>query len=472
MNNQKNILIVGAGVAGELLKKDIEKNQIECQIIGFVDDYETGSDRLNILGKIDEMPKIIDLYNVNEIVIAIPSADGGLVRRIMLANERNRIPIKIVPRDQKVISYDDVKYLEAKGVDFEDFLGRPFVKKNVRELKKFYRGKKILITGGAGSIGSEIVKQLLSLDTKKIIVYDNSEYLTFNLDQNLHERGINKNQYKLVIGNILNKIKLEILVRTEKPDMILHAAAYKHVCLMEDNPDEAVLNNVVGTKTLIDIAIKNGIKHFVFISTDKVVNPTSVMGLTKKIGEFYIKKVSRGSRTIFTIVRFGNVINSNGSVLPLFERQIEDNSYITVTHKKVMRYFMSIREAANLVIESTSNDKKGNIFILNMGELISIYQVAKCVIRSKCLLTGEDVAIKFIGLKKGEKLVEELMTEKEKNNLAKTKMEDIFCLKNLDKCQVNLDTTIAKLEKMALSGNNKELSSFLKGIFPPVKLKK
>jgi len=469
MNDYKNILIIGAGIAGRLLEKDIAKNQTKCKIVGFVDDEMEKSKRLNILGDIDNLSKINKIYKVDEMVISIPSASGSLVRRIVLNNLKNRVPIKIVPREQKTINYNYVKYENLSDLSCEDLLGRPFEKSNTTSLAKFYQGKKIFITGGAGSIGSEIVRQVLDLGAKKVIIYDNSEYLIFNLDQNLKEREISKKRYELVIGNILNHNKVDHIIRKEKPDMVFHAAAYKHVYLMEENIDEAIRNNILGTKNVVNSSISNGVKHFVFISTDKVVNPTSVMGATKKLCEYYIKSLNN-KKTKFSIVRFGNVMNSNGSVLPFFERQIRENRYVTVTHKKIQRFFMSIKEAAHLVVTSASNDSRGDINILDMGELINIHEIAQCLIRSKNLIIGEDVEIKIIGLKKGEKLIEELFTESEKNNLIKTKTRGVFRLKNFEKCDRDINHLLKDLVEIASNfPGRKKIRNYLKDIFPTLK---
>lgn len=467
----KNILIIGAGIAGKLLLEDIENNVPNAKVIGFVDDQNTVTNKMNLVGKINDLPEIIKTYQLDEIIVAIPSATGSLMRKIILKCLSSRTPIKLVPRTQHVIGQNDVTYSEIKDFSLEDFLGRPFLKQNVESLKNFYKNKTVFITGGAGSIGSEIVRQLIDLQIKKIIVYDNSEYLTFNLDQNLKERGIAKNKYRLVIGNILNRNKLNKVIAEEKPDFVFHAAAYKHVYLMEDNIDEAIINNVVGTKNVVDTAIENNIKNFVFISTDKVVNPTSIMGSTKKIAEYYIKSIS-DSNTKFNIVRFGNVINSNGSVLPLFERQIKDNKTISVTHKKVRRFFMSIREAAQLVITSASRNGDGNIYILDMGELINIYEAALCLIRTKNLIPSEDVKINIIGLKKGEKLIEELFTQKEMGNIVKTEIDNVFHLKNFEKCPMDINKVIADLENFVkLNNTQTELKKQFIKIFPSLRKK-
>ncbi len=469
MNEYKNILIIGAGIAGKLLKEDIEKNILNSKIIGFVDDQKPIDSSMKIVGKIEELSKINEIYKIDEIVIAIPSASGELIRKILLNNAGNRTPIRLVPRSQHVIGQNDVKYSDVKDFALDDFLGKPFLKQNVEKLKEFYNNKIVFITGGAGSIGSEIVHQLIDLGVKKVIVYDNSEYLTFNIDQALKERGVSKEKYKLIIGSILNREKMSRIIREEKPDFVFHAAAYKHVYLMEENIDEAILNNVIGTKNVIDAALENEIKNFIFISTDKVVNPTSIMGSTKKIAEFYIKSLDK-SKTKFNIVRFGNVINSNGSVLPLFERQINERKYVTVTHKEVKRFFMSIREAAQLVITSIARDNDGEIYILDMGELINIYEIASCLIRTKNLIPEEDVKINIIGLKDGEKMIEELFTEKEMDNLVKTEIDNVFRLKNYEECPIEINKIIKNFEELLKSNSNQDkLRSYFEEIFPSLK---
>jgi FlaA1/EpsC-like NDP-sugar epimerase len=468
MSNEKNILIIGAGKAGRLLMQDIDKNVDGAHVIGFVDDQVPKSLTMKHLGSIDELSKIVKIYQVDEMIIAIPSADGALIRRILMKSMKNRIPIRIVPRNLRVISKSEVRYSEVKSLETEDFLGRPFIDKNIEKLKKFYRGKTIFITGGAGSIGSEIVRQLIDLEAKKVIVYDNSEYLIFLLEQQLKERGM-RGRCDLIVGNILHNNKLNALFAHIKPDIVFHAAAYKHVHLMQDNIDEAIYNNVIGTKRVIDAAMKNGVKLFTFISTDKVVNPTSIMGATKKLCEYYIQCLHSKS-TKFNIVRFGNVINSNGSALPLFERQMALHKYVTVTHKKMQRFFMSIREASSLVIESTAEGKSDSIHILNMGELINIYEVALCLIRSKDLTPDEDVEMRITGLRKGEKMIEELYTESEGGKMVKTKSGRIFSLKNHEKCPVEIKKILDEFEEMVKNGGDQDtLRAKMRKIFPSLK---
>lgn len=466
----RNILVIGAGKAGRLLAQDIERNVAQAHVIGFVDDQEPSDKKMRRLGGVDDLSKIAKIYKIDEMIVAIPSADGVLIRRILMKNMKNRVPIRIVPRDQRIISKSDVKYAEVKPLDVEDFLGRPFIDKNVERLKKFYKGKIVFVTGGAGSIGSEIVRQLVDLEVKKVVVYDNSEYLIFLLEQQLKERGM-REKCELIVGNILHSNKLNSLFAKIKPDIVFHAAAYKHVHLMQDNIDEAVYNNVIGTKRVIDAALANNVKLFTFISTDKVVNPTSIMGATKKLCEYYIQCL-KSKRMKFNIVRFGNVINSNGSALPLFERQMTLHKYVTVTHKKMQRFFMSIREASSLVIESTAEGKSNSIHILNMGELINIYEVALCLIRSKDLIPEEDIEVRIMGLRKGEKMIEELYTENEEGNMAKTKSGRIFSLKNYDQCPMDINKILEEFESLVKGGSDQEkLRGKLKSVFPLLKIK-
>lgn len=463
----KNILIIGAGRAGKLLYKDIKANHPAYRVLGFLDD-NIRANKPPIIGTLADFQEISGLYAIDEIVLAVPSADGELVRRLLLANQHNQIPIKIVPRNQRIIDKSDVRYDEVRDLIPEDFLGRPFIRPNVEKLKKYYRNKVVFVTGGAGSIGSEIVRQLIDLEVRRVIVYDHSEYLVFMLEQQLKERG-QLDRCSLVIGNILNTTKLDRLFKELKPDIVFHAAAYKHVHLMQENIDESLHNNVIGTKGVIDTVIANKIKLFTFISTDKVVNPTSVMGATKKLGEYYINSL-RTPRTRFNVVRFGNVINSNGSALPLFERQMALHGYITVTHKRMRRFFMSIREAAQLVIESTAYSKPRSIYVLNMGELINIYEVALCLIRSKNLLPHKDVEVRITGLRKGEKLIEELYTDAESANLRKTQNSRVLSLKNQEVSPKSIEAIMKEISSLTtLPGNSPKLVRYMKKLFPSLR---
>jgi FlaA1/EpsC-like NDP-sugar epimerase len=463
MKNRK-IVIVGAGTAGVLLAKDIKRNFNSGEVIGFVDD--TRSKKTHILGKIKDLPKLVQDNSVDEVVIAIPSAKGELVREILLNSKDSNIPIKIVPRDIRVLNKDRVRYADIKAVSVNDFLGRPIIKRNLNKVKDFYKNEKVLVTGGGGSIGSEIVWQLIELGAKQVIVLDHAENACFNITRELREQGVGKRRYQVIVGSVLNKKKVEQVMKRYKPNIVFHAAAYKHVGLMQDNVDEAVHNNVFGTKIVLDAAIKYGIKRFIFVSTDKVVNPTSVMGASKKIAEYYVQSV-KPKDTIISIVRFGNVINSQGSVLPIFEEQIDNYRYVTLTDRRMKRFFMSIREAAELVIMSGTRSVKKAVYVLDMGDLISLYEVTRCLIRSKGMRPGIDVEERIIGKRPGEKLEEELFTDRERKKMRKTNMPNIYRLESDVDIQKSIDEIMKSLSDISNNGkSHKEVTKYLGELFP------
>jgi FlaA1/EpsC-like NDP-sugar epimerase len=464
MSKDKNILIVGAGKAGRLLANDL-KSMDGQRLVGFVDDA-TGTE---VIGALRDLGKICKIRQIDEIVIAIPSSDGSLIRKILINIQNNRVPIKIIPREQQIIRTGLVNYNEVRDLIIDDFLGRKYDRSDLSGLQKHFLKKRVLVTGGAGSIGSEIVKQLLQMKTEQVVVYDNCELLTFNLDQYLKENSY-PSDYKLIIGNILNRDKLERCIKFYRPEIIIHAAAYKHVYLMQENIDEAIINNIEGTKNVVDTAIRFNVPQLTFISTDKVVNPTSVMGATKRICELYIQKAyTPYTHLKWDIVRFGNVINSNGSVLPLFERQIREQQMVTITHKDVSRFFMSIKEASRLVIESTADEISNSAHVLNMGELVNIFEIAKCLIRSKNLIPGVDVKIHFTGLRKGEKMTEELFTKDEISQLSFNKQANIYAVK-LSAGKKELDRKIISLITNSKKGDLAQVSKQLKRMFVSLQL--
>jgi len=447
---RKKVLIVGAGVAGRLLKKDIDSNYPDIEVVGFVDDQRRKSRQ--VLGTGEELSRIYDDYFIDEVVIAIPSADGEQIRKVLLNSLSNRVPIRIVPRREIVLKTDIVKYADVKVIEPDDFLGRRPLKRNVCLLDKYYRDKVVLVTGGAGSIGSEIVRQLIDIGTKKVVVFDRSENMCFELVQQLTELGIGKRRYEVVVGDVLNRAKLGYVMGRFKPNIVVHAAAYKHVFMMENNPEEAVSVNVLGTRNVVEEAWLHKVGRFVQISTDKVVNPESIMGATKKLAECYVRsrQNDKNKKMDFSIVRFGNVVNSHGSVLPLFERQISDQGYVTVTDRRMKRFFMSIREAAQLVLMSATEKGRGSVYILNMGDLISVYDVARCFIRSKNLLPDVDVRIKFIGRRRGEKIVEQLFTREEKKMMKETKIDNVWRIADCGQCPDNMEGILSELEGLVM----------------------
>jgi len=466
----RRIIIVGAGRAGRILAADIKKNYRKKEVVGFVDDVKRRNGR--VLGRVDDLARLLSKEEIDEIIIAVPSAEGELVRRVLLSVLDNTVSVRIVPRDVRVLNTNRVMYREVKTIEVEDWLGRPIIKRDLGKIKAFYRNKRVLVTGGAGSIGSAIVRQLLELGAMKVIVLDHAESSCFELIEGLNRKKVDKSRYRVVVGSVLNKRKVAALMDKYKPQIVFHVAAYKHVGLMEANVDEAIRNNVLGTKIVLDASVERGANRFIFVSTDKVVNPTSVMGASKKIAEHYVQSIST-AKTVVSVVRFGNVINSQGSVLPIFEEQIENYRYVTITDKRMKRFFMSIREAAELVIMSGTRSKQKAIYVLDMGDLISLSDVVMCLIRSKGLRPGVDVEEKIIGRRPGEKIEEELFTAAERKKMKRTNMANIFRLESPVELKEPIDGVISKLVGLCnTEASSRKIINYLGRLFPTLKEKK
>jgi FlaA1/EpsC-like NDP-sugar epimerase len=414
---KQRILIVGAGVAGIALSKNYPSNLI----IGFLDDG-VPKNGINILGKLEDVNQIIKKYKITDVFFAIPSASGLVIRKFINSIEDQTVKLSILPRSIKTIVKRSVNINELTDVDFLNLIGREPVKHDVLEIKNFIKGKKVLVTGAAGSIGSRLVKLIAqNLNPALVICVDWWENGIFFLEQDL--KNINNVVYK--IADIKNEKKLDQIFTEFKPDIVFNAAAYKHVPLMQSNPVEAFNNNVWGSLNLMQMAIKHECQNFVYVSTDKAVNPVSVMGTTKRIGEMLLESLGiKESKTKLTAVRFGNVIQSNGSVLEIFKRQIDKGEPLTVTHKDVTRYFMTIEEASQLIIQSALLGKSGEIFLLDMGEPIKILDLAKSIIK----LSNQPIKIKIIGLRPGEKIFEELSFNPK--TMGKTENKKVYIVKN------------------------------------------
>lgn len=430
-----NILVVGAGKAGELIAEDISRNKESAfQIVGFADDDKSkhGTDvkGFKVLGDIDSLNGIVKEYGVEEIFIAIPSERGVAIRRIIENTVGLKLEYKILPRMPEVLMQnfkeDYVKYV--RKVQAEDVLGGEILKSDQAEISKYSKDQTILVTGAAGSIGSELSRQVSAHGAKKIIFYDWWENGMFELRNQLLEL-YPKGDYEFIIGDIKDRKKLDKVMKTYLPTTVFHAAAYKHVPLMEDNPAEAVKNNILGTKTVAELAIKYKAEKFVLVSTDKAVNPTNIMGATKRAAEKVIHILSQGQTdTVFCAVRFGNVIKSNGSVIPFFERQIEKGGPLTLTHKEITRFFMTIPEAVHLILQTWVMGKNNDLFVLDMGEPVKIYDLAKLLIILHGYEPEKDIKIQIIGLRPGEKLYEEVLVNEEET--AATPIKKIFRTQN------------------------------------------
>jgi FlaA1/EpsC-like NDP-sugar epimerase len=430
-----NVLLVGAGEAGCLLAKNIQKGkETSFKLVGFIDDdsKKIGKiiENVEVLGNSSQIGEIVKEKDVHELIIAIPSERGSSIRKIIEQSIGLSLVYKILPRESEVLiqQYDKDYLRYVRRVRPEDLLGGGIDKKQQSGIEKNLQGRKVLITGAAGSIGSELSRQIAAYGASKIVFYDWWENGLHELQQYI-EKNYPTQEAEFIIGDVKDRNKLESIFTCFKPDTIFHAAAYKHVPLMELNASEAIKNNIFGTLNVAEMALKYKVEKFVLVSTDKAVNPTNVMGATKRAAEKIIHILSeQESSTIFCSVRFGNVVNSNGSAIPMFESQIEQGGPVTVTHKEVTRFFMTIPEAVHLILRAWLMGKKNDLFVLDMGESIKIYDLARLLIAIHGYSPEKDIKIKIIGLRPGEKLYEEVLVAKEQTE--STKIEKIFRTKN------------------------------------------
>jgi FlaA1/EpsC-like NDP-sugar epimerase len=409
-------LIVGAGEAGNMLLKEIRRmSSCTYDIVGFVDDDpEKQRMRLNgvpVLGPVDHLKSLVRKHSVENVIFAIPSARSEIIRKVMGCCEREKIHYKTLPSLTDIID-GQISVAHIKDVEIEDLLGRDPVVLDMEGIRKYLTGKRVLVSGAAGSIGGEICRQVAKFKPAKLILIDNAETPLFHIDRELGQKFP---ELKIIpiLCDIRRREKISMIFQEFKPEVVFHAAAYKHVPMMEYNPIEAVSNNIEGTKVLADAAHRVAVDSFVMISTDKAVNPTNVMGASKRVAEIYIQALAKTSFTKFTTVRFGNVLGSNGSVIPLFKEQIKNGGPVTVTDPSVIRYFMTIPEACQLVLQAGCLGKGGDIFVLDMGEPVLILDLAKELIRLSGLVPNKDIDIVFTGLRPGEKLFEELLLDGE-----------------------------------------------------------
>ena len=415
------VLVVGAGRAGEKLVRDIYSTpSLKLKVVGFIDDdkYKKNAviHNIKIYGGIDMIPKIAEEFGVDKIFIAIPSASGEEVKQIVKFCKETSAEIKILPKMDQLLS-TQVEISLLRNLKIEDLLGREQVQLDTAHLNAMLNDKIILVTGAGGSIGSELCFQIAKFQPRLIVMADACELFMYELEMKFKEIYPNIAFYPKMI-DVRNASKINDLFETYRPQIVFHAAAYKHVPMMEYNPSEAIETNVLGTKIVAEAALKYFSEKFIMISTDKAVNPTNVMGASKRIAEMVVSDISlKGQKenkpTKFISVRFGNVLGSNGSVIPLFTKQIEERRDVTVTHPDIIRYFMSIPEACQLVLQAGSMGLGGEIFVLDMGEPVKIVDLAKEMIRLAGLVLDRDIKIVFSGLRPGEKLFEELFSDKE-----------------------------------------------------------
>jgi FlaA1/EpsC-like NDP-sugar epimerase len=425
---RKRIMIIGAGEASSLLIKEMKNNKrsIYEPIVAVDDDNKKHNSRINgvlVVGGREKIIKAAMDMNIEEIVLAMPSAKKKETLEIIDICQKTGCKLKVLPSVYSLVN-EEVSIKEIRDVTVEDLLQRDEILLSIEEISVYLKDKIILVTGGGGSIGSELCRQIASYKPKSLLIFEIYENGAYDLQNELVQKYKDELDIKVIIGSIRDKERLNYVFSKFNPEIVFHAAAHKHVPLMEFNPQEAVKNNVFGTLNLAECANQHNCKKFVLISTDKAVNPASIMGATKRIAELIVRYMNSISGTQFSAVRFGNVLGSNGSVVPLFKRQIEYGGPITITHPEVTRYFMTIPEAVSLVIQSGAMMKGGEIFVLDMGKPVKIVDLARSLITLSGLKPDVDIDIEYVGLRPGEKLYEELLTSEDGVDV--TKNDKIF----------------------------------------------
>jgi FlaA1/EpsC-like NDP-sugar epimerase len=463
----KRFLIAGAGNAGEALLREIHRMTVaQYEVIGFIDDdpVKKGINihGIPVLGNVEQLPQICEDKGIEEIAIAMPSATRQQLRRIVQVCQGAKVKFSTVPSITDIAS-GKLSVSQIREVDINDLLGREAVELHLDMIEAFAKDKVIMVTGAGGSIGSEMCRQLCNFQPKLLLLIEQAENPLFMIERELRMNFPDINM-EAVICDITDKTRIEQIFGKYGPEVIIHAAAHKHVPLMELNPGEAVKNNIIGTKTVSDASSKFGALNFVMISTDKAVNPTSIMGSTKRIAEMYIQDLNTTSQTHFITVRFGNVLGSNGSVVPIFKKQIAAGGPVTVTHPDMKRYFMTIPEASQLVLQAATMGQGGEIFVLDMGESVRIVDLARELITLSGFIPDEDIEITFSGTRPGEKLFEELSIKGE--DMQPTRHAKIGIWKNIPKDRKTLHKGIEKLVKIGVSQNHKKIVEKIKELVP------
>ncbi len=465
----KRIMVVGAGQAGAMVIKELKSHEeLRSNPVAIIDDDETKLGKMingvPVVGDKYHIKKFVERKNIDEIIIAIPSATKSMISEIVNECSRTKCKLKIVPGMFELID-GKVTIKEIRDVDIEDLLGREAVKVDLEGMSGYLKDKIVLVTGGGGSIGSELCRQITTFGPSKLLILDIYENNAYEI-QNELRRNYPDLDLEVTIASVRDRKRMEEIFKIYSPNVVFHAAAHKHVPLMEANPQEAIKNNVFGTLNVAECADIYGADKFVLISTDKAVNPTNVMGATKRMAEMIVQSMSKKSNTEFVAVRFGNVLGSNGSVIPLFKKQIASGGPVTVTHQEVTRYFMTIPEAVQLVTQAGAMAKGGEIFVLDMGEPVKIVDLAENLIKLSGFEPYEDIDIQFVGLRPGEKLYEELLMDEE--GLTETSHNKIFIGKPLFIDKKVLQAQLKRLNEI-IENNGDELINHIEHMVPTYK---
>ena len=468
-NSIRAIIVGGGNAASSIIKEMKTSDKLNYEPVCIMDDDLLKKGKMiydvKVFGKIEDIKQAVKIYSPDEIIIAIPSLPKKEMQRIILICQETKCKVKIIPGQYQFVT-GQVSVANIKEVSIEDLLGREEVKTNLEEILGYIKDKVVMVTGGGGSIGSELCRQIGRNSPKQLIIFDIYENNAYEIEQELR-RDCKDLNLIVLIGSVRDEKKIEKVFKEYSPQIVFHAAAHKHVPLMEKSPNEAVKNNVCGTYNVADCAGRNGVEKFILISTDKAVNPTNIMGATKRICEMIIQTINKKYQTEYVAVRFGNVLGSNGSVIPLFTKQIANGGPITVTHKDIVRYFMTIPEAVSLVLQAGAYAKGGEIFVLDMGKPVRIYDLAVNMIKLSGLEPGIDIDIVITGLRPGEKLYEERLMDEEE--IKRTANEKISIGRPLEFDEKKLFSNIMELKKQAYLETEK-MKELVKELVPTYKI--
>ena len=466
-SDSQRVLIVGAGEAGNMIVRELFKRpELKKMPVGVVDDDKNKQGKcvydVPVLGTIDDVEHIVKNHCIDEIIICIANINPKRKREIINICKKTDAKIKTIPGIYEIID-GKVNITKVRDVQIEDLLGREPIKMNLDDMNGIIKDKIIMVTGGGGSIGSELCRQIVKYEPKQLVLIDIYENNAYDIQQEI-KRHFPEIDLKVLIASVRDEHKMDKIFEQYKPEIVFHAAAHKHVPLMEDSPCEAIKNNVFGTQNVVNLSDKYNVKKFVLISTDKAVNPTNIMGATKRCCEMIVQTKNKTSKTEFVAVRFGNVLGSNGSVVPLFKKQIEEGGPVTVTHEEVTRFFMTIPEAVSLVLQASAIAKGGEIFVLDMGEPVKIIDLARNLIKLSGFEPNVDIKIEVTGLRPGEKLYEEVLMDEE--GLQKTSNNQIRIGRpiEIDKAEFKKELNI--LKRVADNDQDEKVDLIMKSIVP------